>query len=194
MSRTINPKQLCRQELDPAFPFERAKGIRMLALDVDGVLTDGGLYYDDNGLLLKRFDTQDGLGLRVAALVDIESVIISGMKAGSTLARGKILNITECHVGVQDKVECLDQILAKRDFGWEQVAFVGDDWVDLDVMSRCGLSLSVASAQPEVRAFADYVSPLRGGEGAVRQLARHLVAAQGRLVEVLQQCLSVRND
>ncbi len=173
--------RLAAAGLDPSFPDDLAKSIKMVVLDVDGVLTDGGLYYGDNGLSFKRFDVQDGMGIKMAQRSGIEVVIISGMKSLAVEMRGADLGIAECHAGRVHKLPLLEEIMRKQGLDWHNVAYVGDDVIDLPIMCKTGLALAVQNAQPETKAVAHYVSPLCGGNGAVRQLLRQIMAAQGSL-------------
>lgn len=176
-------------DTDPDFPSELARQIKMLVLDVDGVLTDGGLYYGDDGLSHKRFDVQDGMGIKLAQRAGIEVVIISGMRSMALEKRGEDLGIEECHGGRHLKLPLLQDIMDKKDLGWENVAFVGDDMIDLPILCKVGLPLAVANAQPEVKAIAAYTSPAAGGNGAVRQMVRQILIAQGVWPKILSDIL-----
>ncbi len=163
---------------------EVARAIRMVVLDVDGVLTDGGVYLgaEPGGetLELKRFDIQDGLGVKMLAWAGIEVVIVSGRISEATSRRAQELGITECH---QDpaaaKLPIVQGLLDQREWGWDQIAMVGDDLADLPVLRRVGLPVSVANAVPEVHAVSGWTSTARGGAGAVREFARALLMARG---------------
>ena len=113
---------------------ERAKKIRLLVLDVDGVLTDGGLYYDGSGQVSKRFHVQDGLGIRLAQRAGIEVAIITGLDSVAVATRAKDLRISQYYAGIKDKISVLKKICAELKIGLEQTAYVGDDWVDAGVM------------------------------------------------------------
>ena len=182
-------RRMCELERDASFPGELAKPVKMLVLDVDGVLTDGGLYYSDEGLALKRFDVQDGLGIKLAQRAGIEVVIISGMESPALMARAKDLGIAECHAGVFRKLPKLEGIMAARGVSWHEVAYVGDDVIDLPILRRAGLALAVKNAQPEIRAAVHYVAPCGGGAGGARWLIRHILLAQGRLSAILADFL-----
>lgn len=186
---SFDPAYLASLALDPDFPSDRGAKVRIIVMDVDGVLTDGGLYYDSAGLSHKRFDVQDGLGIKMAQSVGLEFAVITGMQSESVLRRLEALGIDEVHSGVHNKLECLKKILDRRGLGWDAVAYVGDDWLDLPMFSRAGLPMSVRNAQPEVRAAALYVSPLSGGNGAMRQIIRQILAAQGKLEELVSYWL-----
>jgi 3-deoxy-D-manno-octulosonate 8-phosphate phosphatase (KDO 8-P phosphatase) len=187
-------KALAVLDLDPDFPAQRAKAVKLVVLDVDGVLTDGGLYYNDAGLAFKRFDVQDGLGIRQAMRAGIEIALISGMKSGALEQRAADLGITECHAGRFHKLPCLLEIMQKNNLEWENVACMGDDVIDLSMLRLAGLAVAVRNAQPEAKFLAHYISPLAGGRGAVRQVLRHILAAQGRQEELLNYFLSLEEE
>ena len=167
------------------FPIQAATDIRLLVLDVDGVLTDGGLYYDLQNQMMKRFDVQDGLGIRIAQEAGITVAVITGLVSRAVELRVRDLGITDYYAGYLDKRACLEEIRARYNLKWEQMAYLGDDWVDLSVMDMVGLPLAVANAQPEVKNIANYVTTAKGGQGAVREIIRHLLMAQGKYEAVL---------
>ena len=167
------------------FPIQAASDIRLLVLDVDGVLTDGGLYYDLQNQVMKRFDVQDGLGIRIAQEAGITVAVITGLISRAVELRVRDLGITDYYAGYLDKRACLEEIRLRYNLKWEQMAYLGDDWVDLSVMDMVGLPLAVANAQPEVKNIANYVTTAKGGQGAVREVIRHLLMAQGKYEAVL---------
>ncbi|MDR0338682.1 MAG: HAD hydrolase family protein [Desulfovibrio sp.] len=167
------------------FPIQAAVDIRLLVLDVDGVLTDGGLYYDLRNQVMKRFDVQDGLGIKIAQKAGIRVAVITGLDSDAVEARVRDLGIGDYFAGFLDKRACLEELKDRHSLQWEQMAYLGDDWVDLSVMDMVGLPLAVANAQPEVKKIAAYVTTARGGQGAVREIIRHLLMAQGKYEEVL---------
>lgn len=173
------------QTFSASFPWDRAKKIRLFVMDVDGVLTDGGLYYGPAGELSKRFDVQDGLGISLLRKAGIIPAIITGMDSGSVRKRAEILNITEYYAGTEGKLFCLEELMRKYSFSFDQVAFMGDDWIDLGPMLKVGLALAPANAQPEVKACAHFVSNCSGGHGAVRGMVRHILQAQEKLEQLL---------
>jgi 3-deoxy-D-manno-octulosonate 8-phosphate phosphatase (KDO 8-P phosphatase) len=181
----VNSKTLAGFELDQTFPYAQAAGIKLLALDVDGILTDGGLYYDADGLYAKRFDCQDGVGIKLAQNADIIVAIITGMESAAVEQRAKTLGIEEIYCGIFDKLKIINLLKDKYQLEWSQISYVGDDWVDLPVLRVVGLALTVRDAQPEVRGFAHYVSRYGGGRGGVRDLVRHILAAKNKLEEQL---------
>ena len=169
-----------RVEISP----DVARAIRLVVLDVDGVLTDGGVYIgaepDGGTLELKRFDIQDGLGVKMLGWAGIEVVIVSGRVSEATTRRARELGITECH---QDpaaaKLPVVRTLLDERGFTWEQAAMVGDDLADLPVLERVGLAVAVANAVPEVLYASGWTTTAKGGAGAVREFARALLTARG---------------
>ena len=167
------------------FPMEIAKGIRVLVLDVDGVLTDGGLYYDLQHQVMKRFNVQDGLGMKIALQNDIRIAVITGLNSQAVAKRMQDLGIDDYYAGFQDKRGCLEEIRAKYSLNWDQIAYLGDDWVDLSVMAMVGLPMAVLNAQPEVKEIAKFITSTRGGDGAVREVIRHILLAQGKYDAVL---------
>jgi 3-deoxy-D-manno-octulosonate 8-phosphate phosphatase (KDO 8-P phosphatase) len=167
------------------FPVQAAMKIRLLVLDVDGVLTDGGLYYDLQDQVMKRFDVQDGLGIKIAQQAGIIVAVITGLVSKAVETRIRDLGITDYYAGYRDKGDCLEEIRQRHGLDWSHIAYLGDDWVDLSVMGMVGLPLAVANAQPEVKGIASYVTLARGGQGAVREVIRHLLMAQGKYEAVL---------
>lgn len=164
-----------------------ARRVKLLVLDVDGVMTDGGLYYDATGLTLKRFDVHDGIGLRLAKAAGIEVAVLSGMDAPCVARRLEVLGITEYHGGSDNKRTLLDAMRRRLGLEWEEIAYLGDDWVDLAPMLAVGLPAAVANAQPEVREAARYVTRLSGGHGAVREFVNFLLTCQGKRDALLDQ-------
>ena len=167
------------------FPVHAASDIRLLVLDVDGVLTDGGLYYDLQNQVMKRFDVQDGLGIKIAQKAGIAVAVITGLVSPAVECRVRDLGICDYYAGFHDKRECLEEIRQRHSLQWENMAYLGDDWVDLSVMDMVGLPMAVANAQPEVKNIASYITTAKGGQGAVREVIRHLLMAQGKYEAVL---------
>lgn len=158
---------------------QKAKAVRLLVCDIDGVLTDGGMYYTDQGQVMKRFHVHDGIGIKLAQAAGIEVAIVTGDTSELVRRRAETLGITECHLGPQRKTGCVDDIRQRLGLEWEQVAFIGDDWIDLGVMRKVGLAIAVANAQPEILEVAHWVTRLEGGRGAVREAIRLILTAQG---------------
>jgi 3-deoxy-D-manno-octulosonate 8-phosphate phosphatase (KDO 8-P phosphatase) len=158
-----------------------AKDIRLLVLDVDGVLTNGGLYYDAEGFVTKRFHVHDGLGIKVAQEAGLGIAVISGLDSPAVGCRLKELGVTEYHPGCGDKIGCLEGIMARQGLEPRHLAFLGDDWVDAGPMGVVGLPMAVADAQPEILELAAWTTSLPGGKGAVREAIRLILASQGKL-------------
>jgi len=165
---------------------ELARGVRLLTLDVDGVLTDGGLYFNDSGLFMKRFDVHDGIGLRFFREAGFEVAVISGMDVPCVERRLEALGITLYCGGSDNKVTKLESIRRAVGVEWEEIAYMGDDWVDLAPMSRVGLPIAVANALPEVRKAARMITSLSGGHGAVREVTDFLLACKGLKDEIVE--------
>lgn len=160
---------------------ERAQAIRLIAFDVDGILTDGGLYLSDSGEEFKRFNSLDGHGLKMLKASGVELAIITGRTSRCVELRAKNLGITYLHQGVSDKLGAMQELLAQLSLPPAAAAFMGDDVVDLPVMRHVGLALSVPDAPQVVRDRAHYVTLRSGGNGAVREACELLMSAQGTL-------------
>jgi 3-deoxy-D-manno-octulosonate 8-phosphate phosphatase (KDO 8-P phosphatase) len=160
---------------------EIAKHIRLIAFDVDGIMTDGGLYLSDSGEEFKRFNSLDGHGLKMLKASGVELAIITGRTSRCVELRAKNLGITRVQQGVHDKRAAMQQLLADLGIAPEHAAFMGDDVVDLPAMSRVGLAISVPAAPQVVRERAHYVTQRQAGHGAVREVCEWLMSAQGTL-------------
>lgn len=158
-----------------------AKNIKVIILDCDGVLTDGGLYYDNEGNVTKRFNVLDGLGIKAAQACDLVVGVITGLDAKSVAARMNNLGITDYYAGHLKKMVCIEKIREKYDLEWQQIAYVGDDWIDLAPMRKVGLPIAVANAMPEVKEVAVLQTEAAGGHGAVREALNFIMNAQGKL-------------
>lgn len=164
----------------PEAVHARAQRIRVLLFDVDGVLTDGGVYMHADGHESKRFDIKDGAGIVLARRAGLVVGVISARQSPSTLHRARQLGMDPICQGVTDKAAALDDLLRTR--GWDplDVAYMGDDVVDLPVLVRVGLAACPADAVPEVRAAAHLISSRPGGHGAARALIEDILRAQDR--------------
>jgi len=158
---------------------ERCSGIAMLVLDVDGVLTDGGIVYADNGVELKQFHVRDGSGLKIWQHAGKRAAIITGRTSPIVAVRAAELGIEPVYQGAMEKVPAYRRLLADAGLRPEQVCFVGDDVPDLPLLGSCGLAVAVADACLEVRAAAHYVTRARGGRGAVRETIELILRCQG---------------
>lgn len=157
-----------------------AAGIALLVLDVDGVLTDGRLRYDADGRESKEFHVRDGYGIRQLQDAGVQVAVISGRQSPAAAARLAELGIAEAHLGRNDKRRVFDELLARLRLAPPQVACMGDDVPDLDIMATAGLGITVADAHPMVLAAADWVTRAAGGRGAVREACDLLLAARPR--------------
>lgn len=157
----------------------RVEGIRLLGLDVDGVMTDGRLYYHDDGNETKAFDVRDGHGIKMLQGAGMIIALISGRDCPCVEKRAADLKISHVAQGIRDKVEVLDRILSEEGLTRDEAAFVGDDVVDLPVMSVVGLAVAVADASEYLREAAHYITVAPGGRGAVREVAELLLGVQG---------------
>ncbi len=169
--------------------LSRAKLIRLMAFDVDGVMTDGGLYYSDSGEEFKRFNSLDGHGLKMLKASGVEVAIITGRSSRCVEARTKNLGIEYVYQGVGNKREAMVELLNKLKLTRDAAAYMGDDVVDLTVMRHVGLSISVPESPRLVREHSDYVTQCRGGHGAVREACELVMSAQGTLDAQLAQYL-----
>lgn len=158
----------------------KAARIRLLALDVDGVLTDGRLYFSEDGQELKTFDTQDGHGIKMLQQAGVVCAIITGRTTKLVERRARNLGIAHLLQGREDKLVALRELIAPLGITLDEVAYAGDDWPDLPAIRAAGLGVAVANAHIAVREHADYVTALEGGRGAVRELCDLLLKAQGR--------------
>jgi 3-deoxy-D-manno-octulosonate 8-phosphate phosphatase (KDO 8-P phosphatase) len=149
--------------------------VKLLALDVDGVLTDGGLYYSESGEVCKKFNVKDGKGIKLIMQAGIEVAIISANDSPATNHRAQKLGITNCFIGVADKMIVLQNLCQKLNLSLSQVAYMGDDLNDLPVLKSVGVPLTVADAIPENKAIAVYITEQLGGQGAVREVCNLLL-------------------
>ena len=168
--------------------------MKLLVLDVDGVLTDGGLWFDPDGQLIKRFDVRDGLGIRLLQKAGLQIALLSGGQGGATEVRARQLGIQHCLVGIKDKVESLHSLQRELDISPTETVFVGDDLNDLAVRPVVALLLAPADACAPVRRGADLVLRRRGGHGAVRELAERILQARGHWHQLSKAGWRERND
>lgn len=161
--------------------LEKIKPIRLVAFDVDGILTDGGLYLSDSGEEFKRFNSLDGHGLKMLKASGVELAIITGRTSRCVEMRAKNLGITYLYQGVEKKWETMQSLLNTLGLAPELAAFMGDDVVDLPAMRRVGLALTVPSAPAIVQDHAHYITKHKGGHGAVREVCELIMSAQDTL-------------
>lgn len=168
----------------------RAKQIKLIVFDVDGVMTDGSLYLGDDGQEYKAFNSLDGHGLKMLKRSGVAPAIITGRTSQVVVRRAANLGIEHLYQGIEDKLEAWLKLREELGLAAEQCAFMGDDVVDLPAMRRCGLALSVPAATAVVRQHAHYVTRLGGGHGAVREVCEAIMQAQGTLDAQLEPYLS----
>ena len=157
----------------------RIKKIKMLILDVDGVLTDGRIIWTDSAEEIKFFNVQDGVGIVLAQRVGLKVAIISARKSKVTEIRAKELKITDCYQVTESKLIAYKDLIGKYELTDEEVAYVGDDLHDLPVFRRVGFAVAVANAQEEAKQVAHYITEKNGGEGAVREVVNMILKAKG---------------
>ncbi|TVP77267.1 MAG: HAD family hydrolase [Gemmatimonadales bacterium] len=180
-------------------PSDRARRVRLVVLDVDGVLTDAGVYMgtDDEGraMELKRFDIQDGLGIRFLMDAGIDVAIVSGRVSEATSRRAAELGVEACHqVPGAHKLPVVRTLMEERGLVWEEVAMMGDDLPDLPVLRRVGLPVAVGNAVPEVRAEVIWTTRRDGGHGAVREFVRTLLQSRGEWQARVDAYCAARDD
>ncbi len=168
---------------------EKAKKIKLLILDVDGVLTDGKLFFDNEGNEYKSFHARDGHGIKLLRQTGVEVAVISGRKSNSVALRMKNLGIEHVYQGHENKQAAFNEIIEKIGIKPDQAAHVGDDLLDLPIMTRVGFSIAVADANFAVKQRADWCTTLPGGHGAVREVCDFIMQAQGRFDEVVSAYL-----
>ncbi|KAF1060878.1 MULTISPECIES: HAD family hydrolase [unclassified Variovorax] len=162
-----------------------AQDIRIAFFDIDGVLTDGGVYFTEHGETLKRFSILDGYGLKLLRKAGILPAVITGRDSKPLRVRLEALGIEHVRYGTEDKLPAAEAMLQSLGFGWPQAAAIGDDWPDLPVLGRVGFAAAPANAHVEVRDAVRYVTRARGGEGAAREFCDLLVTASGQYRRLL---------
>ena len=163
---------------------EKLKGIKLLILDVDGVMTDGRIIMDNEGKEIKNFDVRDGHGIKILQRYGIKVAILTGRKSKVVEYRAKDLEINDVYQGAFNKKEVLGRILKKHKLSVSAVAFLGDDIVDIPVLKSVGFSAAVADATAMVKKSVDYVTGHKGGQGAVREICEMILQAQGKWSEI----------
>jgi 3-deoxy-D-manno-octulosonate 8-phosphate phosphatase (KDO 8-P phosphatase) len=166
---------------------EKLKKIKMLILDVDGVMTDGRIIMDDEGRQLKNFDVRDGHGLKIIQRYGIKVVILTGRKSEVVNHRAHDLEIKEIYQGALNKKEVFQKILLKHNLAASAVAFIGDDIIDIPVLRQVGFSVAVADAVDVVKKSVDYVTKHKGGRGAVREICEMILQSQGKWQEIAEK-------
>lgn len=173
-----------------SFPAElllRAQPVRVVFFDVDGVFTDGGLYFTEQGETIKRFHTLDGHGVKLLQRAGITPAVISGRDSPALRLRLQALGIRHARLGNEDKAPAAQAVLQELKLDWAQAAAMGDDWPDLPLLLRSALAVAPPHAHAEVLARAHYITRATGGQGAVRECCDLLLTASGHYVRLLQE-------
>ena len=168
----------------------RAQPVQVLFLDVDGVLTDGGLLMSEQGETIKRFHTLDGHGIKLLQRCGIQVAVITGRDSPTLRLRMAQLGIAHVHYGTEDKLPAAQRTLQALGLDWSQAAAMGDDWPDVPVLSRCALAVAPPNAHAEVLALAHWVTPRDGGHGAVRDVCDLLLMATGHYARLWRELLA----
>ena len=175
MQRKTPPRKISRKVLQQ---------IRLFATDVDGVLTDGGMYYAESGDEWKKFNTRDGMGIKLLQKAGIITAIVTQERTKLVARRAEKLTIPELHQGVLDKLSLVREMASRHGLTLSQVAYIGDDINDLETLKAVGFSATPADGMPQVAAVVDYICQKKGGEGAVREMIEMILEAQGSKFEV----------
>ena len=178
-------------------PSELARRVELVIFDVDGVLTDAGVYVAGlpgvGRVEMKRFDIQDGLGIKMLQWCGIEVAWVSGRPSHATTLRAEELGVEECHqIAGADKLPVVEDLLERKGVAWEATAMLADDLPDMAIFTRVGLPAAVANAQPEILERAAWTSAAPGGRGAVREFCRALLAARGEWDEAVERYVTER--
>ncbi len=169
---------------------DKAKTVRLAAFDVDGVLTDGALYYTDAGEEFKAFNVQDGHGIKMLQESGVAIAIITSRSSKLVANRARNLGIDHLYQGVENKLDAMNALLTKLGLTLAEAGYMGDDVIDLPVLRRCGFAASVPEAPALVRQHAHYITRARGGHGAVREYCEIVMHAQGTLDAALARYLA----
>lgn len=169
--------------------------IKLLVMDVDGTLTDGKIYMGNNGEVMKAFDVKDGCGIKdILPTLGITPVIITGRVSQIVENRAKEIGITELHQGVRDKLAVLKEVAEKYAATPDEIAYIGDDINDLECIEYCGFTACPADSCPEIKEIADYVSHVKGGQGAVREIIEHQLRDTGKWDSIVKKFTEVKSD
>jgi 3-deoxy-D-manno-octulosonate 8-phosphate phosphatase (KDO 8-P phosphatase) len=179
MASKLTPQRRHRPRSAVA-PLSVLRGIKLFATDVDGVLTDAGMYYAESGDEWKKFNTRDGMGIKLLQRAGIITAIVTQERTKLMARRAEKLTIPEVHQGVMDKLSLVREMAARYGLTLSQVAYIGDDINDLETLKAVGFSATPADGMPHVAAVVDYICQKKGGEGAVREIIEMILESQGR--------------
>ncbi len=168
--------------------------LKLMVLDVDGTLTDGGIYYDDQDNETKKFSVKDGAGIVLGRAAGLQFMICTGRECAAVARRARDLKIDYLYQNVARKWEFLEEFMILHGLEKSQVAYCGDDWNDLAAMALCGWVACPADAAPQVKAVADYVCPHAGGQGAVRDAILQILTREGLLDQALEKAFGVKKE
>jgi 3-deoxy-D-manno-octulosonate 8-phosphate phosphatase (KDO 8-P phosphatase) len=188
----MNAKTAHTAQAKQTFTLEvlaRACTVKVIFFDIDGVLTDGGLYFDAQGESLKRFHTLDGLGIKLLQQAGIDVVVLTGRDSAPLRLRLAALGVRHARYGLDDKLPAAQELLQLLGLTWAQAAAVGDDWPDLAVLTRCALACAPPASHPEVLARVHHVTRAAGGQGAARECCDLLLQAGGHYDAALAHAL-----
>jgi 3-deoxy-D-manno-octulosonate 8-phosphate phosphatase (KDO 8-P phosphatase) len=166
--------------------LEKLKDIKLLLLDVDGVLTDGRIIYDSRGRDMKLFDVHDGLGVYALKKAGVKTILVTAKGSRAIRPRARDMQVAEVFENITPKTKVLDKILRKYGLSPNEICFAGDDLVDLCLMKKVGFSVAVFNACPEIKQAASYITIREGGRGAVREIAELILKSQGKWAEILK--------
>jgi 3-deoxy-D-manno-octulosonate 8-phosphate phosphatase (KDO 8-P phosphatase) len=175
--------------IDKELFMAKAGDIHLLALDVDGVLTDGSIVYDSRGEQIQSFHVHDGFGLKLLDLAGIHIAIISSRNSPALTVRANELGINLVYQGLHNKMEAYEKIKKKLGIVDKRIGYIGDDWVDIPILKKAGLAIVVADAPYSVREYADYITQKPGGRGAVREVCELILVAHKKKTEILNRYL-----
>ena len=170
----------------------RASKIKLIIFDVDGVLTDGKLIFSADGELFKSFHAQDGLGISLLHKAGIKTAIITGRTSDIVKFRSKELNITDVYQGAKNKVNAFEELKEKYALALDEIAYVGDDLIDLPIMIKVGLACAVHNAVMDVKTRSHYISEAAGGNGAVREISELILKAQDKWDDIVLSYLQLK--
>ncbi|MEW5807404.1 MAG: HAD family hydrolase [Acidobacteriota bacterium] len=169
---------------------ERAKKVKLLLMDVDGVMTDGKVIFSSNGAEAKEFDAKDGVGIKIAQRVGIKTGLITGRVSEAVARRGEELGMDEIHQGKKEKIKIYMEIIDRLSLKDEEVGFIGDDIIDIPIMKRVGFPAAVADAHPAILPYAIYTTSSSGGRGAIREVIDLIIKAQGKWNALMKRYIS----
>ncbi|GIV16262.1 MAG: hydrolase [Armatimonadota bacterium] len=178
----------------PGSLLQSLQAVQAVILDVDGVLTDGGIYYDPTGREIKRFHVADGLGIELLRHAGLRVAILSGRVSEALTRRAAELKVAECYQGVRDKKAQIEKLRQQWQLKAEELLYVGDDLNDLPAFEAVGVRVAVANAVPEIKERAHYITQATGGNGAIREVCEWLLKARGEWEQTIEKYLQSRRE